>query len=383
MSPQRELDLTVLLQGTVPDDQLGLHRGFEKLQASSHLSAYKAFPYRSAGSPLDWGLYYGDVLEHMRSTGSTALLCQFFHSPDIPDPRPFLDEVARLPQRPVIATSCGDPFGSMLWPPPASLTRACSRSDISFVTAMGGLAERLHKAGARRITLMPLSACDERFRSRPAAVESVEPEFDVVFIGSRPGGRNPTRGLYWSGKKRAAAVERLNKRYGSRFGLFGHGWAGLTAWQGPSSFADQVDVCRRGRVVYGGYPASVADYYASNRPFIQALSGRPVVDHFVPRVDTLLADGAEWILARDMDETVSVIDGLLESPKAAGEIGSCGSLAVASRHMDSHRTALMVSIMSEVHNARIQGREAICPALDFFHAGVDVQSQIATALKAW
>lgn len=383
MSPQRELDLTVLLQGVVPEDQLGLHRGFEQLEASGELASYSAFPYRSLRSAFEWGQYFAAVLEHMRSTGSTALLCQFFHSPDIPDPRPFLEEVARLPQRPVIATSCGDGFGSMLWPPPESLARACSRSDISFVTAMGGLAEKLHKAGARRITLMPLSACDERFGLRPAAVETVEPEFDVVFIGSRPGGRNPTKGLYWSGKKRSAAVERLNKRYGSRFGLFGHGWAGLRAWQGPSAFADQVAVCHRGLVVYGGYPGSLSDYYASNRPFIQALSGRPVVDHYVPRVDTLLAEGSEWILARDTDETVRLIDQLLETPTTAVDIGSCGARAVAARHMDSHRTALMVSIMSEVYNARIQGREATCPPLDFFHAGVDVPSQMMAAVKAW
>ena len=95
------------------------------------------------------------------------------------------------------------------------------------------------------------------------------------------------------------------------------------------------------------------------------------------------AKKADVIKMKQSQLRAVLIDQLLETPTTAVDIGSCGARAVAARHMDSHRTALMVSIMSEVYNARIQGREATCPPLDFFHAGVDVPSQMMAAVKAW
>lgn len=378
-----ELKLTVLLQGAVAEDQLGFHRGFEKLVREGQLTEYTPYPYGANRSDKDWASYYGRVLRHMRATGSNALLCQFFHSTAIADPRRFLEEVTLLPQIPIIATSCGDPFGPLLASPPQSLTQACSRSDVTFVTSMGALSRKLQRSGAKRITLMPSSACDERFGLEPDWAGPEGQEFDVVFIGSRPGGRNPANHLYWSGRRRTEAVSLLNKRYGRRFGLFGQGWGGLTAWQGPVSFIDQLSTSQRGAVVYGGYPGSLCDYYTSNRVSIQALSGRPIVDHWVPRVDTLLRPGADWILTRDLKEVIGSIDKLLNDPDLAQAVGSSGARAVANRHMDSHRTALMISIMREVYNSRIQGREPRCPSLDYFHAGVDVPSEMRTALRAW
>ena len=384
----RTLNLTVLLQGVTPEDQLGYHRGFERLVADGSLSGYRPFPYRGLQTPNDWAEFYDAVARHMLDTGSNALLCQFFHWQRIADPRPFLQRVALLPQRPVIATSCGDPFGPFLARPPASLTQAGSCSDITFVSSMGHLADRLQRAGTRRITLVPLAACDERFASEPplladGSFDGSDREFDVVFIGSRSGGRNATNHLFWSGRRRAEAVHQLTKRYGHRFGLFGHGWDGLASRQGPIAFNDQVSTCQRARVVFGGYPGSHCDYYTSNRPMIQALSGTPIVDHAVPRVDTLLEPGAEWLLARDIAETIAAIDSLLADPERAQSIGRHGADAVRSRHLDSHRTRLIVDIMNEVHAAKVAGRKAVCPPLDFFCAGVDAQSEMATALRAW
>lgn len=384
----RTLNLTVLMQGATAEDQLGYHSGFERLVADGSLSGYRPFPYRGLQTPNDWAEFYDTVARHMLDTGSNALLCQFFHWHRIADPRPFLQRVALLPQQPVIATSCGDPFGPFLARPPASLTHAGSGSDITFVTSMGHLAGRLQRAGARRITLMASSACDERFGHQSPILadplfENSDPEFDVVFIGSRPGGHNPANHLFWSGRRRAEAVQQLTARYGRRFGLFGHGWDGLSSRQGAIEFNDQVSTCQRAHVVFGGYPGSRCDYYTSNRPMIQALSGTPVVDHAVPRVDTLLEDGREWLLARDIDETIAAIDSLLTDPDHARTIGRNGAEAVRARHMDSHRTRLIVAIMNEVHIAKVTGRQAICPPLDFFHDGVNVQAENATALRAW
>jgi hypothetical protein len=248
---------------------------------------------------------------------------------------------------------------------------------------MGRLAKRLQRAGAKRITLMPLSACDVRFGSTPAPPAADHRDFDVVFIGSRPGRRNFTSHLYWSGRRRLRYVELLEERYGHRFALFGHGWSGRRSWQGPIDFDEQALVPQRGRVVFGGYPGSRCDYYASNRPFNQVLSGTPMVDHAVPRVDCLFRDGDEWLLFDDEGSAIDKIDSLLDGRIDGAQVGARGADAVRNRHLDSHRARLIIAIVDEIGEAQRAHRTAVCPPLDFFHAGIDYRSEVASALRRW
>ena len=88
---------------------------------------------------------------------------------------------------------------------------------------MGCMAKRLEQRGAKRITVMANSACDIRFGSAPPPRSATDRKFDVVFISSRPGGRNVTKHLYWSVRRRLGYVDLLEKRYGERFALFGRG----------------------------------------------------------------------------------------------------------------------------------------------------------------
>lgn len=301
----------------------------------------------------------------MRDTQCDALLLQYFHLKGAPDPRPRLRRIRALAQRPIIAVSCGDGFGMIGEPPPPSLLRAASIADIVVSTSLGRLARSFVRAGAPKVSLVPNSACHVRFGTRPAPLEPDPP--DVVFVGSRHGGRNPCRYLWYSGRQRAHAVERLTRRYGSRFGLYGHGWSGNPAWRGPVPFEHQAAACAGAKVVFGGHPGSRCDFYTSNRPMIQATSGTPIVDLRVPGVDLLFRDGVEWILADDVDSAVESIDAVLEGRIDASRIGEQGAAAVRQRHLSTHRVRYLIQTLEALRHERDQRSPVIPPRPPFGH----------------
>ena len=376
------VDVTMLLQGEIPDVQIGYHRAFELLAADGTIAGYRAFPYRGARTQKAWDTLWDEVVQHMRDRGSNVLHLQNFHWKHAVDPRPAIARVRALPQRPVVTTSCGDGFGPRCEPPPRSLLQAASVADATFTTSMGRLASRLVRSGARRVTLIPHSACDVRFGRTAPPIPSDAREFDVVFVGNNHPVHNVSRRLYWSNRTRYRMTRALALRYGTRFAVFGHGWESLPGGQGPVAMADQVAACQRARVVFGGYPHSWEPFYLSDRPFVQALSAVPIVELRVPRIDAVLADGSEWLLASDLDEVVHRIDALLDGRLDGDAIGQAGAQAVRTRHMSTHRVRLMTRIFAALLAARDTDATPVCPPIDYFVPGTD-PAVIAEATARW
>ncbi len=374
------VDLTMLLQGTTVADQIGYHTAFERMVETGELAGYHAVPYRSARTSDDWVRLWTSVVDHMTAHGSNALHLQYFHLRGAPDPRPWIEQIRALPQAPVVTTSCGDPFGGPFASPPASLLRAASVADATFTTSMGWLADRLERAGGRRITLVPNGACDIRFASGPARTPA-EPDFDVVFIGSRHPVRNPLSGFARQVRRRSAYVERLARRYGSRFGLFGAGWDGVPGWQGPLSFDRQLDVCARAQVVFGGVPHSTCTFYTSDRVFNQAMAGVAMVDRRVPGVEVFLEDGVEWLLFSGLADALRAIDAVLDGTLDGPAIGRRAAEAVRVRHLASHRAGLIVRIVRALVEARTHGDVPSCPPLGYLRG--DLAPEWHRAAARW
>src|SRR5690606_15790052 len=126
----------------------------------------------------------------------------------------------------------------------------------------------------------------------------------------------------------------------------------------------------RGRVVVGGYPGSWCDYYTSNRPFMSLLSGVPTIDYHVPHVDTLLADGVDWLLMPRSASITDVTDRLLEaSEDERTAIGAHGAATVRRKHMSTHRARSMVRILTDLREDLLAGRSPRLPELDYFRDG--------------
>ena len=270
-------------------------------------------------------------------------------------------------------STLGDPFrNGYLGRPsvPRSFLQAAQRSDLVMLTSMGVLADYVARYTRAPILLSPNGACQVRFAEISATAPPAAPEFDVVFIGSRNASRNPLRPYHAFARRRERLVDALSRRFGSRFAVFGHGWEGRPSAQGPVPFDQQAEAARRGRVVVGGVPYSTARYYTSNRPFIQMTSGVPLVDSFVPGVETLFRPEEHWILA-DEHHLVSAVERVLEmGDERRSAIGQAAAAYVLSRHTQAHRVASLVENARRLADARRSGGRP-APYLPYFLSDVD------------
>ena len=352
----------MLLQGMKPEDQIGYFDGFQQQVAKGNLSSFDAIPYRGLGSQLEWTALWRDVTERISSSGPSCLFLQYFHMPGIPDPRPYLQAIKLICPGTVIVTSIGDPFDPVWNRPPRSLVRAASLSDLVLTTSMGRLARWLKRSGAERVSLFPNSACSVRFGGDLMPEQSAH---QIVFIGSRYLGRNPSRVHWRGGRQRDHAVKQLAKRYGLEFAVYGLNWEGLPSWQGPCNFADQVRVASRAQVVFGGIPGSSLPYYSSNRAPIQMLSAKPLVDMCVPGLRNLFGSEESLRTFTTVKEAMREIDVLLENPDKAVEVGHSARSRVRNHHMSRQRTETFCEWVQLVSDAKLTGRDIEQPASPF------------------
>jgi spore maturation protein CgeB len=247
---------------------------------------------------------------------------------------------------------------------------------------MGYIARQLSSWGSRNLVLSPNGCCQVRFSSPPIS-QAAAPEFDVVFVGSRIRSRNPLSHFYWVARKRVEFIEACTKRYSRRFGLFGNGWNGNPAWQGPIPYAAQHEAYRRSAVVLGGMPNAYHDYYTSDRVFIAIASGVPFVDYWVSGVDRILQPGRDWWLARNVAEMFRLCDRLLEMPSSERiHLGEEARERVLAHHTQYHRCKEMVEIVRSIRDARLSGRRAAQPKLSFL-SDTSAAGPVPDAILGW
>ncbi len=377
------MKLLFLLQGKEPKDQIGFHQAFERMVQSGQLETYHALPYLTYGQPPPehWPRLHAAALDIIRVEDIDILFLQYFHA-EMADPRPFVAKARKVNPRLLVVTSCGDGFGRWLHPLPLSLRQASSVADLTFSTSMGYMADTLVRSGARNVVLMPNGVCQERFTLNMP--ESRDPDFDVIFIGSGNGGRNPFTPLSRAGRKRRAMIQALERRYGTRFAVFGSGWDGHSSWQGPVPFDDQHKAMWQSRLQVGGFPGSYATYYTSNRAYIAIASGVPLLDCNVPRVDKLMEPHRHWVPYRDIPEMLQLIDKMLNRPQE--DLDSMGAEArdfALGSHTHAHRVREVIDIARSVKEARVLGRTAPPPLLRCFHPRADPAQELPWAVRNW
>lgn len=379
--------LLALLQGRTPEDQIGYHSAFERLAAEGRLAGYLAMPWRGPAEDHGWNVICGEALRCAREFGPDAVYFQFFHAPASAALNHLLASLVGLPSRPLIVVSGGDAFAWHRWMKgcyPEGFLAVAKAADVTFVTAMGKCADFLARQGVRNIALLPLGVCQVRFKAAELGKPDPNPEFDVVFIGRNCRAHDPRGFHFYYGIKRRRLVQVLDRRYGRRFGLFGPDWDGHSSWCGTIPYADQLQACRRSRVVFGGAPGIYQDYYASDRPFIQGLSGVPLVDWRVPRTGNLMRDGEHWHLVGDERSMIACIDRLLalDSSDVAAMTGAAAS------HINAHLTqeAMMRFLVANLHAlraARLAERPAPAPRFPFFLPEVNLHTELPYAVRNW
>lgn len=322
----------------------------------------------------------------MQLRQTDLIVLHHYHAVGLSDPRPFIDSVRAQEHRPVVGFTGGDAFFNGFFRPrhPQIFKLTAASADITFNTSMGAVADAIARYGAPRVVLSPNYADLTRFGKPSERYRPLNAEFDVCFVGSNNRSRNPGRSYYWYGRQRENLVRLLTKRFGARFAVFGGGWDGLSSAQGRVPFDQQLEACRRARVVVGGVPYSPARYYTSNRPYQQIMSGVPFVDVAVDGVDRLLRDGEHWHLVGSFDRVADRVDELLCRTDAERvELGEVAADYVRRHHSEESRWRQIVHELGTLRAALRNQTDPPPPLLQFMLPEVNMQDELPLATRGW
>ena len=312
------MKLLFLSQGHKTSDHPGFHDALLKLRNEGFITDFLNIPYFGFAKEHGWDAFYKEVVKLTKDGDFNVVYFQFFHKKGKPSPRNCLENLNKLPKAPIIITSCGDPFSHnwMRIDYPDDFKMVSRYADITFSTQMGKAADKMINWGAKNVVLSPHASCQVRFSNTCINYANSNFEFDVVFIGNNNGRRlfNPISKHWWGSKQREELVSKLHKKFSNRLGLFGNGWE-FSSSRGSVSFNEQLNAMRKGKVLVGGNPYSYNDYYASNRPFFEVLSGIPTVELKVPRLENILRKDDHCYYANDTDEVIEVTEKLLKEDK--------------------------------------------------------------------
>ena len=136
-----------------------------------------------------------------------------------------------------------DPYSRFMHPLPREAREAGRIADVVFTVGTGTFARNFERAGASDVQWEPSIFDADRFgRERPRS--NRQRDFDIVMVANR--NRPRLRGLpNW--RDRIRFVNYMEKRFGSRFAIFGRGWTGPSA-QGAVAYSDQSSAIRSGWV---------------------------------------------------------------------------------------------------------------------------------------
>ncbi|MEJ5352688.1 MAG: glycosyltransferase [Melioribacteraceae bacterium] len=369
------MKLLFLSQGHKVTDHPGYHDALIKLKNEGFISDFFNLPFFGYAKEHGWDGFYNEVVRLCKEENFDIVFFQFFHSNAISDPTNYVEILKKLDKPPIIISSCGDGFSDnwMRHDYPNSFKQISRMADITFSTQMGKAADKMINWGANNIVLAPNGMCQVRFKAQNVDLSHHKFEYDIVFVGSNNGNRlfNPISKHWWGAKKRQELVKALFKKFGNRFGLFGNGW-NYPCSKGPIPFDQQQNVFRKGRIIVGGNPYSLSDYYSSNRLFFEIASGIPTVELYVPRLDKIFRNNDHCYFVNDIDEVVERCEQLLKEDKEELYIkAAIAAKYVEEKHTDYHRMKFMLDTVKRY----IKNNKKLDVDFPFFLPEVDLNEE--------
>lgn len=173
---------------------------------------------------------------------------------------------------------------------------------------------------------------------------AVEPTADVMFIGNA-----------WRFKlaNMEPYVRALRARFGSRMRVYGKGWPeGLSDGVLEAEDGGEDPFCRvacsaRVQISLHEPTQVVGGPFAPNeRPYKLLALGAAVVSDPNPMLMGQFREGEEILFARDPDEMVRLVEGLLADPSRAAAMGRRGRERVLSEHTYARRATAMLGLLA-------------------------------------
>jgi len=380
------MKLLFLSQGKKVSDHPGWDHSFRRLIDEGFLTGYANIPYHNWN--IKWPEIWDNVVDLCDRESIELVYFHYYHKTNNLNPSSCISQLRKLKHQPTLFTSAGDPFSINWMMPnyPTSFKQCAKAVDLTFSTQMGKAADKMASWGVKNIVLSPNSVCPVRFvkgwRTDPTKHAF---EFDIVMVGSKNAPHiNPLSHHYWRFQNRKALVDALTRRYGKRFGLFGHGWQGYGSWQGPVPFDEQQIAFRRGRLALDSYPYSIADYYSSNRLFFMLASAIPAITYRVPRLDKLLRPEDHCYYFDDIPRLLALCDRLLDSNSDDLYTKSNNTAKyIEKRHTQYHRAKFIVETVKQYHSEKLANRSHSKLYLPFFLDSVDQETERNFAVRNW
>jgi hypothetical protein len=321
--------------------QVGPRRAFESLASLGRISGYHAFAPECEARIVGYEETTRRLLETAEAFRPTIIL--WSHVTTFPVAAALVRQLRNLASQPTLVLQDMDPWGVFRKRLTLSARVLAKEADLVYLSGGSSLAQVFRLAGATRVRYTFDGFDGQRFGTpwSPTA----QRDYDVVMIANHNRGRIPGSALPGA-YRRARLVELLERQYGPRFALYGHGWAGHPSWKGPLAFEDQGDANRSGWVSASwDYFPAIANYM-SNRAPISLASGVPHVTNYQRGYELIYPPGSGLFWGKKVHSVAEMVAVVLAMPRsnllALGEQAAC----FAREHRSQE--ALMVRLLEDV-----------------------------------
>lgn len=242
-----------------------------------------------------------------------------------------LQEARRLSPGVVITNWTGDVRASTQ----ANFTGVSSAIDHSLISSTGQL-EMYKQSGCDNVKYWQIGYDPKT--SYPTNKNSFK--YDVSFLGNNYGHTFP------DGHLRVSIAETLRSTFGSRFGLYGSGYA-------PA--APQIDPSHANGVYNDSVCAlSISNFnnvshYFSDRLLYCMASGRPTISWHFPGYESYFIEGKEIFIARSAKEVIDIVQYCKANPEIAKQVGMNGYQRVFKEHTFTSRVIELLHMTNLIH----------------------------------
>jgi len=227
-----------------------------------------------------------------------------------------LTELRNLSSQPLLVYHEGDAYGKYRKRLTPSMKLLAKFSDLLFTIGLGELAGYFRDAGARNVIYAPHCVDTVRFGVKWNPNEG--DRSGVVMIGNllddNPVFRNIPFLRFPGTVERVQFAQRLYKRIGKRFKVYGRGWEKYPFSAGSVAYADQEKVLRQNLLSVNWDHFPNIPYYFSDRLPISMISGVAHATNYHPGYELLFKNGEQLVYYHSVQAAVDDIDWLLSQP---------------------------------------------------------------------
>jgi spore maturation protein CgeB len=242
-----------------------------------------------------------------------------------------LMEARRLSPGVVISNWTGDVRASTQ----SNFTGVASAIDHSLISSTGQL-DMYKQSGCDNVKYWQIGYDPKT--SYPTNKSSFK--YDVSFLGNNYGHTFP------DGHLRVSIAETLRATFGSRFGLYGSGYAPAAPMVDPSN-ANSIyndSVCALSISNFNN-----VSHYFSDRLLYCMASGRPTISWHFPGYESYFIEGKEIFIARSAKEVIDIVSYCKANPEIAKQVGMNGYQRVFKEHTFTSRVIELLHMTNLIH----------------------------------